>query len=233
VLYPFVKLSEYLTRSMTHGPGLKGFNRDEFTAMAELSWQNGLLARLESKILVNLLTLHEVKVKDVMTPQSVMFAIPELMTTGEYCQQHESERFSRIPVYGDGPEKITGFVLLNDLLLAQARGESDQQVVHYIRELPAVTGAIALSKAFDQLLQQRAIIFLVVDEYGGVKGLLTLEDVLETILGLEIIDEGDKSKDMQELARHFWRRRARKKGLKLDPERQIHTDLNHSDKLSS
>jgi magnesium and cobalt exporter, CNNM family len=218
LLYPFVKLSEYLTRSIVQGPGLRGFNRDEFTAMAELSWQDGLLARQESKILMNLLSLHEVKVEDVMTPQSVMFSIPEVMTAGEYCEQHKSERFSRIPVYADKPEKITGFVLLNDLLLAQARGETDQQVSCYKRELPAVLSAIALSKAFDQLLQQRAIILLVVDEYGGVQGLLTLEDVLETILGLEIVDEGDKSKDMQELARRFWRRRVKAKGLKIDEE---------------
>lgn len=218
VLYPFVKLSEYLTRSIAHGPGLRGFNRDEFAAMAELSWQDGLLARQESKILMNLLSLHKVKVEDVMTPQSVMFSIPEVMTAGEYCEQHEAERFSRIPVYADGPENITGFVLLNDLLLAQARGETDQQVLCHKRELPAVLDTIALSKAFDQLLQQRAIILLVVDEYGGVQGLLTLEDVLETILGLEIIDEGDKSKDMQELARRFWRRRVKTKGLKLDEE---------------
>lgn len=218
ILYPFVKLSESLTRSITNGPGLRGFNRDEFSAMAEISWQDGLLARQESKILMNLLSLHEVKVEDVMTPQSVMFSIPEMMTIEEYCKQHESERFSRIPVYADKPEVVTGFVLLNELLLAQARGETDQEVSHYRRELSSVIGAMALSKAFDQLLNQRAIVLLVVDEYGGVKGLLTLEDVLETILGLEIIDEGDKSVDMQELARRFWRRRIRAKGLSIKEE---------------
>lgn len=217
-LYPFVKLSEYLTRSITSGPGLRGFNRDEFSAMANISWQDGLLARQESKIMMNLLSLHEVKVEDVMTPQSVMFSIPETMTTGEYYEQYESKRFSRIPVYADNPQTITGFVLLNDLLLAQARGESDRKVSHYKRELSSVLGAIALSRAFDQLLNQRAIVLLVVDEYGGVKGLLTLEDVLETILGLEIIDEGDKSVDMQELARRFWRRRIKTKGLNIDEE---------------
>ena len=216
VLYPFVKLSEYLTRSITNGPSLKGFNRDELAAMAELSWQDGFLAKQESKILLNLLSLHEVKVEDAMTPQPVMFTISAEMTVGEYCEQHENERFSRIPVYEVNPEEITGFVLLNDLLLAQARGETDEQVSRYKRELPAVMHGFSLTQAFDQLLQQHAHILLVVDEFGGIQGILTLEDVLETILGLEIIDEGDKSKDMRELARRFWRRRAKRKELKPD-----------------
>ncbi len=218
LLYPFVKMSEYLTRSITHGPSLKGFNREEFSALAEFSWKNGMLEKQESKILVNLLSMHKVKVIDAMTPQSVMFTVSETMTVEAYTQQHSSERFSRIPVYDKSPEDITGFVLLSDILLAQARGETGQEVRHYRRELPAILNTFSLSKAFDQLLQKRVHILLVVDEYGVVQGVLTLEDALETILGLEIIDEGDKSTDMQELARRFWRRRAKKKGIELEKQ---------------
>lgn len=216
LLYPFVKLSEYLTSSITHGPGLKGSNRDELSAMAEISWQQGLLDKQESKILLNLLSLHKVMVEDAMTPQSVVFGINGSMTVGAYCEEHLSERFSRILVYAEDPENVSGYVLLSDLLLARARGEDHQAVSHYQREIEAVLDTMPLSNAFNQLITPRCHILLVVDEYGKIQGLLTLEDALETILGLEIIDEGDKSRDMQELARRFWQRRVKRKGLNLD-----------------
>lgn len=213
ILYPFVKLSEYLTKSMTHGPTLKGFNREELSAMAELSWEEGLLAQQESRILLNLLSLHQLKVQDAMTPHSVVFSIPETLTVGAYYKQHESEPFSRIPVYKDSKDKITGFVLRTDLLLAQARAESENTIAEYVRELHAVADVMPLSNAFDTLLRERATIALVVNEYGGVQGVLTMEDVIETILGLEIVDEGDRSRDMQELARRLWQRRSKALGV--------------------
>ena len=216
LLYPFVKMSEYLTGSLTEGPGLKGFNRDEFSAMAMISWEDGLLEKQELKILMNLLSMKDVKVAEAMTPRSVVFAVQESMRVDEYCEQHQGERFSRIPVYRDDANVITGFVLLNDVLLAHTRGENDKDLSEYKRELDAVLDTFPLSSAFNQLLEQRANILLVVDEYGHVKGILTLEDTLETILGLELIDEGDKSRDMQELARRFWRRKARTRGMNID-----------------
>jgi CBS domain containing-hemolysin-like protein len=218
LLYPFVKLSELLTSSLTDGPGLKGFNRDEFSAMARVSWEDGLLEKQEWKILMNLLSMHKIHIEDAMTPQSVVFSIPESLTVAEYCEQFQSERFSRIPVYDKSIEAMDGFVLLNDILLASSRGEGEQRVSEYKRELPALLDTFPLSKAFNHLLQQRANILLVVDEYGNMQGILTLEDTLEAILGLEIIDEGDKSRDMQELARRFWRRRAKKQGF--EPEKE-------------
>ncbi len=214
LLYPFVKLSEYLTQSMTNGPSLKGFNRDELSAMAELSWQEGLLEQQESKILLNLLSLHETKVEDAMTPHTVVFSIPEDMTVQEYYEQHNAESFSRIPLYQDERDKVSGFVLRSDLLLAHAHGETAAKVASYMRELSVMIGAMPLSKAFNELLEIRANILLVVDEYGGMEGILTLEDILETILGLEIRDEEDRSVNMRELARRFWRRRARGLGVK-------------------
>ena len=216
LLYPFVKMSEYLTGSLSEGPGLKGFNRDEFSAMAKLSWEDGLLEKQELKILMNLLSMRDVKAGEAMTPRSVVFAVPEKMRVDEYCEQHQSERFSRIPIYGDDANIITGFVLLNDILLAHTRGENEQLLSEYKRDLDVVLDTFSLSKAFNRLLKQRANILLVVDEYGHVKGILTLEDTLETILGLELVDEGDKSRDMQELARRFWRRKARTKGMNIE-----------------
>jgi len=203
---------------MTHGPGLTGFNREEFTVMAELSEREGTLPQQESKILKSLLSIHETRVEDAMTPSTVLFSIPESMTVSEYVEQYDTENFSRVPVYQNDKDRVIGFVLRDDLLLAQAKGEKDNKVSNYLRELQAVIGAMDLTRAFDELLHQRANILLVVDEYGGVEGILTLEDVVETFMGMEFIDEGDKSIDMQELARRLWRRRAKARGLKIDDE---------------
>lgn len=216
VLYPFVKLSEKLTRSMTHGPTLRGFNREEFAAMAELSSKEGLLARKESRILKGLLALHRTCIRDVMTPRTVMFTVDEDSSVGDYFKTHGNEPFSRIPVYSIEQEHITGFVLRIDLLLAHAKGDIGNKIATYRRDILTLSNTISLSRAFDELLEHRAHIVLVVDEYGGVEGILTLEDVFETLLGLEIVDEGDRATDMQQLARRLWRRRAKRRGLKVD-----------------
>jgi CBS domain containing-hemolysin-like protein len=216
ILYPFVRLSEILTRGMAHGPGLIGFNREEFAAMAELSAQEGQLDARESRIMKNLLQLRKIRVTDVMTPRTVVLALPEQLTVEQFFYKHGSERFSRIPIYSGEPGHLNGFVLRSDLLLAKARGNTDKPLSTYRRQLPALPDSLSLSRGFDAFLQQRAHIMMVVNEYGSVKGIITLEDILETLLGLEIVDEGDVTPDMQKLARRLWRKRADEIGLKID-----------------
>ena len=216
LLYPFVKLTELLTKGLAHGPGLIGFNRAEFAAMAELSAAEGQLEPQESRILQNLLRFRETRVTDVMTPRPVILALSDALTVGEFYHKYGGERFSRIPLYTGEPEQFDGFVLRSDLLLAQARGNSDKPLSIYRRALSVLPASTSLSHAFDEFLRQRAHIMMIVDEYGSVKGILTLEDILETLLGLEIVDEGDATVDMQQLARRLWRKRAGEMGLKLD-----------------
>jgi CBS domain containing-hemolysin-like protein len=122
-------------------------------------------------------------------------------------------RFSRIPVYDEDPDAVTGFVLRSDMLLAQGRGNTHKHLGDYRRDMPSIPENIPLSRAFNLLTRQESHIALVVDEYGDLQGLLTLEDIFETLLGMEIVDEGDASTDMQDLARRKWRKRARKMGL--------------------
>ena len=212
-LYPFVKLSEMFTRGLGETPVMKGFTRREFKAMAELGQEEGQLDQQESEILVNLLEMEKIRVKDVMTPHNVIFSLPEDLTVGMYFSKYQGERFSRIPVYIDGPEHISGFVLLNDLLLAQARGNSDSKLSKYRRELPVVISQMSLSQVIREMLDKQAHIMLVVDEYGGLTGIVTLEDIIETLLGMEIVDEGDKTADMRKLARKLWRRRSQSRML--------------------
>ena len=215
-MYPLVKLSEKLAQILGKGPELKGFNRDELAVMAELSGQEGQLAERESNILKNLLLLGNTRVEDAMTPRPVVFSLPAKSTVGEFFAAHSEERFSRIPVYGANREEVTGFVLRSDLLLAQARGRDARPLDGYRRDLLVIPSSMSLLQAFDELLQQHTHIMLVVDEFGGMDGILTMEDVLETLLGLEIVDEGDKAVDMQALARRLWQRRAREMGLNID-----------------
>jgi len=216
ILYPFVKLSELLTRGLTHGPTLAGFSRQEFAAMAELSLKEGQLAKVESTILKNLLRLRNTPIANAMTPRTVVFSLPQRLTVGEFFKQYGSIRFSRIPIYSASRDEVTGFVLRSDLLLAQAQGNSQDQLLTYRRDLPALLGTMSLSRAFDEFMRRRAHIMLVVDEYGGLKGLLTLEDLIETLLGLEIIDEGDEEVDMQQLARRLWEKRAAEMNIDLE-----------------
>ena len=213
LLYPFVLLSEKLTGGFAESPTLTGYSREEFTAMAEISAQEGKITQQELNMLKNILKLQKTMVRHAMTPRSVVFSLPEDLTVEEFIHKYDHTRFSRIPVYAKDLEHINGFVLRSDLLLAQTRGNTRNTLRNYRRELPVLLDSMSLSLAFDTLIRKRSHILLVVDEYGSVKGILTLEDVLETILGLEIVDEGDKTVDMQKLARRLWKQRARKMGL--------------------
>jgi len=213
VLYPFVIMTKILTRSLTEGPTLRGINRDELRAMAEMGGREGVLAFKESVIMQNLLLLKDTPAKAAMTPRTVVFSLPETLTVSEFHQRYEDQPFSRIPIYRDDIENVTGFVLRSDLLLAQASGQSELPVSRYSRDIKKIFESIDLSQVFDRFLKQRVHIMLVVDEYGGMSGILTLEDVLETLLGLEIVDEFDANEDMQVLARRLWKSRAKKLGL--------------------
>lgn len=212
-LYPFVKLSEFLTRGLAVEKTLNGFSREEFAAMADLSSREGQIAEQESHILKNLLLLSHTPVTVAMTPRTVIFSLAEHVTVEEFFHKYDQQPFTRIPIYRDDAENIIGFVIRSDLLLAQARGNGGLPLSNYRREIRAVPGTRSLSDAFNEFLELRVHIMLVVDEYGGVQGLITLEDVIETLLGLEIVDEKDNVDDMQKAARKLWRKRAHRMGL--------------------
>ena len=130
LLYPFVMMSELLTRGLSHDMKIEGFSREEFAAMADLGEKEGQLEERESRILKNMFLLHETAVTDVMTPRPVVFSLPESLTVRDYFDKHYDSRFSRIPVYSDDDEIFTGFVLKDDLLLAQASNNTDNIAFH-------------------------------------------------------------------------------------------------------
>lgn len=217
-LYPFVWLSSSITRTLTNEPSLQGFNRKEFAAMAELGEQEGQLHRQESAVLQNLFELREMQVKKVMTPRSVLFSVPEAESVNELLARHNSRRFSRIPIYRD-TEDVTGFVMRNDLLEAKSEGRGDEPLRNFRRELIVVLEQTSVLIAFERCISNRNHILLVVNEYGSVQGIVTLEDILETLLGLEITDESDTVADMQALARRLGAMRKRRLGLDEEGEK--------------
>ncbi|MBB3062109.1 CNNM domain-containing protein [Microbulbifer rhizosphaerae] len=222
VLYPFVKLSEWLTRGLSHEPTLTGFSRAEFAVMAELGEAEGQLERRESNILHNLFfTLRDHSVREVMTPRTVVFSLSQDATVEESYEEVEKSRFSRIPVYErQDPDCVVGFVLKQDLLLAYARGNSAEKLAEYRRDMLMLPETANIYQAFQKMLARRVQISAVVDEYGGLEGLVTLEDLLETLLGEEIVDEADKTPDRQEVAKRLWRWRSKRYGLKVDEDVQ-------------
>lgn len=215
-LLPFVWMSELLTGGMREGPRLSGFGREEFTAMADMGAREGALARHESELVKSVLLASETPVEAAMTPRTVIHSLPDTTTVAAFFDEPGVKKFSRVPVYGSEPDDINGFVLRSDLLQARSEGELEEPLSRFRREIPVVPTDLPLSRAFRMMQKEQIHIALVVDEYGSVQGLLTLEDILETLLGTEIVDEGDTEVDMQELARRRWQRRARGLGLEVE-----------------
>ncbi len=217
-LYPFIKLAENITNSFKSEQTLSGFSREEFSLMADLSLEEGQLGEQESYFLKNLLRLRSIKVKDAMTPRTVIFSLNENLSVEEYYHKYSKNLFSRIPIYHNKSDNILGYVFRSDLLLAQARGNGQNSLNNYLRPIAIIPEMISISRILPRLVKERAHIMLVVDEYGSIQGIITLEDVIETALGVEIVDESDKKIDMQKEARKLWEKRSKAKGIDLDEE---------------
>lgn len=209
-LLPFVRLSETLTRWLTGGQPRAGVSRGELAALAELAAQDGQLSSHELQVLRNMVRLRDVPVREVMTPRTVVFALPQAMRVGTFFHKHDGERFSRIPVYEGDAEHVTGFVLRSDLLLAYGRGNAEKALAVYRRALTAIPEGVSALRALELAVARRSHMLLVVDEYGSTEGIVTLEDLMETVLGEEIVDEGDAAVDLRAEARRLGRRRFRR-----------------------
>jgi CBS domain containing-hemolysin-like protein len=216
LLYPFIKLAENITNCFKGEQTLSGFSREEFSLMADLSAEEGQLEEQETHFLKNLLLLRKMRVKDAMTPRTVLFSLTESLLVEEYYHKYDKVSFSRIPIYKNESDNIIGYVFRSDLLLAQARGNGQNRLGNYLRPIPVVPDMISIHNIFSQFVKERTHIMLVINEYGSVQGIITLEDVIETALGVEIVDEKDKKIDMQQEARRLWRKRAKDKGINID-----------------
>ncbi|QEG43089.1 hemolysin family protein [Roseimaritima ulvae] len=215
LMLPLVWMSEFLTRLLSSGEKGHMVTRAEVAAMAELGTQQGILKARETKVMRNLLKMDSIHVEDVMTPRTVVIAQDQTMTLGEFCELIPDLPVSRIPVYDEHRDNVKGFVLKSDVLVALLTGDSDQTLSELARPLTTIRENDSIAEAFDLLLNHREHIALVTDDFGGMEGIVTLEDIVETLLGMEIVDEEDADVDMQKVARERWNQRAEKLGLKV------------------
>lgn len=213
VLYPLVWTSEKLTKILSGGKGHHALTREELGAMADIGAQQGVLAEDESRIFRSLMRFPQITVADIMTPRVVVLAFPETMTVGEVLAEHPELDFSRLPIYEKELDQTSGFVMRADVLLASARDQPETPLSQLRREIVTIPADASAKNAFDLLLNDRQHIALVIDQYGSAVGIVTLEDVIETLLGLEIVDEHDSEVDMQKFARERWKERASRMGI--------------------
>lgn len=219
LMWPLVKMAEGLTWLLTRGKEKVTIHRDEFGALADVGVREGVLQKHESHLLQNMLRFDDLVAKDIMTPRTVIFALPSSTTVDDVVADHEPIPFSRIPVYQSDKDNIEGFVLKTDILLHAARGNREMQLKDLVSPIASVSDSMPLQKLFEKLVEDRSHIALVISEYGGTSGIVTLEDIVETLLGLEIVDEVDEVTDMQRLARQQWEKRAEQRGVRLPDER--------------
>lgn len=211
-LTPFVWFSEQITKRLAREQETPKM-RDELSAMAMLAQESGEFAEGESTMLNNLLGIRDIPVTQVMTPRPVVFRVDAEMSINEFLHEHRDTPFSRPLVYSQEKDNIIGFVHRLELFKLQQSGLGDKQLGAVMRPVHVLLNTLSLPTAFEQMMAHRLQLAMVVDEYGTVQGILTLEDIFEHLLGEEIVDEADRITDMQELAYQRWERWKKKHGV--------------------
>ena len=213
VMSPLIWMTNKITSGISKGEKKGAFSRAEFVAMADIGEKEGSIEEAEGRIVKNLFALRETMAKHAATPRTVVFALPGESTVGDFMAEHSETPFSRIPIYNQAIDDADGFVLRIELLQAHAQGESTLALNHFRRPIHAVPNTQNLSDLFNQMIADRIHIAATIDEFGTFSGIITLEDVIETLLGTEIVDEVDDTEDMQQMARDLWKKRAEKMGI--------------------
>jgi len=204
-----------LFTKLVGGKGHHGsvLSREDFTVMTDMAHEEGVFEKSESTIIKNLLRFDEVLVKDVMTPRAVMKIASDEKSIQAFFEENPKLRYSRIPVFHEKMDNITGFVLKDNVYEEIINKNGELPLSEIRRDILVTRRSTPIPKLFDILIAKREHIALVVDEYGSVAGLVTMEDVIETLLGLEIMDESDNVADLQVLARKNWESRAKQAGV--------------------
>jgi CBS domain containing-hemolysin-like protein len=202
LLFPLVVAAQVVGRVVAgSGKGLH-ISRDEVAAVAEMGLAGGSLTRPEAQAIRNLLALRTVRVSDTMTPRTVVEYVPAEMTVDEFANSERRALFARMPVAEEGNiDRTIGIIHRAMILDAVREGKTDQTFREMARPIEAIPEGAVAAEALEKLLKQKEHMLLVVDEYGGTAGVVTLEDIMETLLGVEIVDETDSTVDMRELAR--------------------------------
>lgn len=211
--YPLVLMSSGITKIFAKKDKGQTSSREEIAALASIGTEEGVFSEKEHIIIQNILRLKNVKVDNIMTPRVVLVIADEELGVDEFLKRKNYLKFSRIPIYKEKEENITGYVLRDDVMEKLAEDKHSLKLKDIKREIQVVPESIELFSLWEKLLESKEHIAMVVDEYGGLDGIVTMEDIIETLLGLEIVDEKDTIVDMQKYARDRWKMRQAKYNL--------------------
>lgn len=207
ITYPLVVLTGYISRLLSNKQEGGSVSREEISVMAKIGTKEGIFEEKENRIIQNLIRLRKINVTEIMTPRVVVAIADENMSLREFMSKKEYLYYSRIPVYSKNTDNITSYVLRQKVFEKLAEGEEKLSLKDIARKIVIVPEFQTILNTWDNLLNRKEHIALVVDEYGGMDGIVTMEDIIETLLGLEILDEHDKVEDMQQYARERWKQR--------------------------
>lgn len=216
-LRPLVWFSQQLTRLITFGKAQQvPQHREELMAVAHLGHKSGQLHARETQFLHNMLQLSKVKTFDIMTPRTVVFSLPMDMGSAEFVQRVADQPYTRIPVYADSPDHLLGFVIKGEVLMQHLKRAPEGLLLRDVmRPLENTQGILPVDKLFQRFINEHHHIMQVLDEYGTLAGLVSLEDIVETVFGFEIVDELDIVPDLQAYARQLWQVRANRLGIEV------------------
>jgi CBS domain containing-hemolysin-like protein len=208
--YPLVMMSALITKLISSDKKEQTTSREEIAALTDIGADEGVFSNSEHRIIQNMLKLKKVTAKEIMTPRVVVAVADENMPLQDFLNNKDYLRFSRIPVFSGNDENITGYVFRQTVFEKLAEDRHELKLKDIKREITIAPYSIVLFELWEKLLDQKEHIALVVDEYGGMDGIVTMEDIIETLLGMEIVDETDTVTDMQEYARQRWKMRQAK-----------------------
>ena len=215
VLYPLVILVEWIQKRISPKTPEAAVSREEVSALANVAEEGGELEEDENEIIQNLINMDEVTAADIMTPRVVAAIAPESMTVGRFYKDKRYLHHSRIPVYASDDEYITGYIRRMEALQLMAEDKADVTLGELRRDIASFPEDRPVDEIWDEMLEKNEQIAAVINEYGGFQGIITLEDVIENLLGSEIVDEQDVVSDMQQLALEKWKRQQQLRRKKL------------------
>ena len=209
-VFPLVWLSSRLTRLLSKNEK-DSISREEVLAFTTLSYKEGAIASQENKLVENILNLRQAKTEDILTPRTVVHALPESCTVKEALQSEKTENFTRIPVYQENIDNITGMVMKGKLYEWERQGKGETLLSEIKTPIHRIAEQFPVLHLLDLFIKRHEQLFLVEDHFGQTAGVVSLEDAIETLLGREIVDESDKIEDLQKFAKESYRDRLRSK----------------------
>lgn len=210
ITYPLVIASSFITKLFSSKSVEQTTSREEISVLANIGAEEGVFGEKENKIIQNLIRLKSIKTYEVMTPRVVVSVADENMELDDFLKNKEYLRFSRIPVYSENDEHITGYVFRQTVFEKLAEDKVGLKLKDLKREIVFIPNSKPLFGVWELLLDKKEHIAVVIDEYGGMDGIVTMEDIIETLLEFEIVDEKDTVADMQQFARERWKMRQEK-----------------------